>query len=176
MSDSRDDELERKAKKAAYDREYRERNSERIEARNKAYRTANKDRALERATKWYRENKDRKKAYDAIYLVANKEKRMKQGEKYRKANKCRKYGLTSEQHRQMLEACNGRCPCCKVPFSKLWESVPSVDHCHRTGVVRGIICRRCNLVIGHADDSPAILKNCLRYLEKSRVNGQAESA
>jgi hypothetical protein len=53
------------------------------------------------------------------------------------------YGLTLEQYERMLQECNGRCPICKVPFNpairNLW---PNVDHCHRTGRVRGILCRK----------------------------------
>jgi len=40
-----------------------------------------------------------------------------------------------------------------------------IDHCHRTGHIRGLLCRRCNLMLGHAMDSPEILKRAADYIK-----------
>lgn len=40
------------------------------------------------------------------------------------------------------------------------------DHCHSTGKLRGLICRSCNLVLGHAKDSPEILTEAIEYLAR----------
>lgn len=41
-----------------------------------------------------------------------------------------------------------------------------VDHCHRTNQIRGILCRNCNVGIGHFRDNALILKNAIKYLNK----------
>ena len=41
-----------------------------------------------------------------------------------------------------------------------------VDHCHRTGKVRGILCMGCNFSIGHFKDDPEILRRAAAYLEE----------
>lgn len=65
-----------------------------------------------------------------------------------------KYGLTQDQYDALIESQQGACPIClePLPVSTLgipsgdW-SIPSVDHCHETGAVRGILHRRCNLAL-----------------------------
>lgn len=41
------------------------------------------------------------------------------------------------------------------------------DHDHKTGLPRGVLCRRCNLAIGNMDDQPARLRAAAAYLERS---------
>ncbi|WP_225102842.1 endonuclease domain-containing protein [Streptomyces sp. CoH27] len=42
----------------------------------------------------------------------------------------------------------------------------NVDHCHRTSKVRGLLCRACNLGIGHFDDNLDVLRNAIVYLQR----------
>ena len=41
----------------------------------------------------------------------------------------------------------------------------AVDHCHKTGKIRGLLCSTCNLMIGNAYDNPEILRSGANYLE-----------
>lgn len=41
-----------------------------------------------------------------------------------------------------------------------------VDHCHKSGHIRGVLCSNCNAGIGYADDNIRILENMIRYLKK----------
>ncbi len=41
-----------------------------------------------------------------------------------------------------------------------------IDHCHTTGRIRGFLCRRCNLLLGNAQDDPNLLRRMADYLEK----------
>ena len=69
-----------------------------------------------------------------------------------------KYGLTQEQYLGMLTKQNSKCAIC---YS---ETELVVDHCHKTGVVRGLLCFKCNLGLGHFDDNKTILTNAINYL------------
>lgn len=84
----------------------------------------------------------------------------------------RKYNLSREDFDAMIRECNGFCPCCKTPFSLILGEQPCVDHCHKTNAVRGVLCSRCNMAIGHAGDNPEILRACARYLERHQSQGE----
>jgi hypothetical protein len=77
--------------------------------------------------------------------------KVKQRERYR----ARTYGLSPTDVLKMLEEQGGVCALCGIPHDKqnartrAGDPAPfNVDHCHRTGRVRGMLCRRCNLGIG----------------------------
>ena len=70
----------------------------------------------------------------------------------------RKYGLTVEAWEAMLAVQGSRCPGCGVAFGLFRGSEPHVDHCHRTGAVRGLLCGQCNKALGLSGDSPKVLR------------------
>jgi hypothetical protein len=139
-------------------------NKEKCAAANKAWRDANKEK-YDAAKNAYREaNKERLDAYKRAWREANPEAHKLAGMKHHLQ---RKYGLTLHQFTEMLRACNHRCECCKTPFSDILNERSRVDHCHKTGIVRGILCQRCNRLLGDAEDNPSILRACARYLERT---------
>ncbi len=54
------------------------------------------------------------------------------------------YGITLEQYEEMLEAQGGVCKICGDPPPTGRKKYLSVDHCHQTGRVRGLLCTQCN--------------------------------
>lgn len=72
----------------------------------------------------------------------------------------RKYGLSPKQHLAMREAQGHRCAMCRREVKLV------VDHCHRNGNVRALLCDRCNRLLGVADDEPGLLRSAIGYLEK----------
>lgn len=78
------------------------------------------------------------------------------------ARRCRKRGITVERYYEML---NEQKYCCKTCKKYLVEGERSIDHCHKTNKVRGILCDNCNTAIGLLKDDPIIIKNVLGYLE-----------
>ncbi len=44
-----------------------------------------------------------------------------------------------------------------------------LDHCHATGAKRGWLCNNCNVMLGNAKDSPAILRKAAEYLDSHRL-------
>ena len=73
----------------------------------------------------------------------------------------RKYGLSVEQYDRILEAQGGVCAIClKAPKKQRLN----VDHDHKTGVVRGLLCFRCNYGIGWFQDDAQRLGRMASYL------------
>lgn len=81
----------------------------------------------------------------------------------------KKFKLRPETYHAMWQDQGGACAICRRPFAV--ENQPGmhadncvVDHCHRTGKVRGLLCPHCNLGLGHFFDSPALLEAAQHYL------------
>lgn len=76
-----------------------------------------------------------------------------------------RYGLTVQQRDAMLAAQNGKCAICEAPEPG-WKHNWTIDHCHRTGKLRQILCHSCNIVLGRVKDSPATLQKMIDYLQR----------
>lgn len=74
-----------------------------------------------------------------------------------------RYGITLEDFNVLLEKQNNCCAICKKSVDENKQGL-SVDHCHKTGKVRGLLCSHCNFVIGYAKDSIERLQSIINYL------------
>jgi len=115
-----------------------------------------------------------------IYNRKNKEKFKKLTQKRRKENpdvyadiRLRSvYGITLEQYNKILKKQNYVCKICHKTTKDI-SCKPSrndkrlhVDHNHATGKIRGLLCRRCNCVLGFVKDNVYLLKQTIKYLNK----------
>jgi len=76
------------------------------------------------------------------------------------------YGLTHDVFLLMLESQGNSCAICRT---KTWgRPSPSIDHCHSTNVVRGLLCNDCNRGLGLFRDNPEALENAAKYIRASR--------
>ena len=75
-----------------------------------------------------------------------------------------KYGITLKQYDEMLEQQNGVCKICGSKDSKRGDHRLMVDHDHKTGEVRGLLCNPCNAAIGLLGDNISTLQNAINYL------------
>lgn len=100
------------------------------------------------------------------------QKRYKKYNGLEKSKKCglkRKFNMTLEQYDQMFEQQNGVCAICglKETRKNQWGTTRlSVDHNHKTGKVRGLLCGQCNTVLGLVYDSRETLLRAAIYLEE----------
>jgi hypothetical protein len=85
-------------------------------------------------------------------------------DRYRDAQLKWKYGISKADYNQLLVEQNGLCQVCRKPRSE--KRALAVDHCHATGAIRGLLCDRCNHLLGHARDSVEILRSAIEYLEQ----------
>jgi hypothetical protein len=74
------------------------------------------------------------------------------------------YGLTTEEYDAMLKARDFRCDICGE--SEQQDRSLAVDHCHRTGKVRGLLCQACNTAIGKLRDDPSLIRRAASYVER----------
>jgi CRISPR/Cas system-associated protein Cas10 (large subunit of type III CRISPR-Cas system) len=74
----------------------------------------------------------------------------------------KKYNSDIDDFDRMLAEQNHRCKICGEQLIKGRQC--HLDHNHRTGKVRGILCRTCNLGVGMFKDSPGLLKKAIIYL------------
>lgn len=78
----------------------------------------------------------------------------------------RRYGLSIEKYNEMLTAQSCQCKICgKQHDPSLKRGRLYVDHCHKTGVVRALLCGACNSAIGHFNDDISFLEKASSYLK-----------
>lgn len=109
---------------------------------------------------WYKNNKNKVKERKCKYHTQTKEYRRWYTIKLR-------YGITKEEYENMLLKQKGGCAICgktKSGHKNTDEMV--VDHCHKTKIVRGLLCNRCNTLLGLIDDNPSFMENIANYLNK----------
>lgn len=77
-----------------------------------------------------------------------------------------RYGIDQKRYEEILKAQGGTCAICPTKRKKDGPHLP-VDHCHRTGAIRGILCNRCNeRLLTAARDDPEVLRRAADYLEQ----------
>jgi len=82
-------------------------------------------------------------------------------------HKLKTYGLTIQDYEDLLGKQNYQCAICRRPETAQLNNKTkrlSVDHCHETNQVRGLLCSRCNLLLGQVDDDWLRLDNAMEYL------------
>jgi len=99
----------------------------------------NREKILHQNRVVYHKNKDRKKQAQYRYKF--------------------KYGIGIDEYYKMVEEQGNKCLICETTGNKL-----QVDHCHETGIIRGLLCRKCNIAIGLFKESEKNILNALWYV------------
>jgi hypothetical protein len=73
-----------------------------------------------------------------------------------------RYGISRDDFAAMLEAQNHACGICRRAFQR----TAHVDHCHITGLVRGLLCSSCNTGLGLFGEDATFLRNAIAYMER----------
>jgi hypothetical protein len=131
---------------------------EEINAKNLQHHHANRQRAKERARARYVANR-------ADAIAAAKRYALEHPDKVLGYN-LKRYGLIVGQYRQMEAAQGGVCKICHLPppAGKRVKRLV-VDHDHKTGRVRALLCVNCNTLVGVARESVDILERAISYLK-----------
>lgn len=130
--------------------------AERKEYQHKHY-LANKEKYNAQARSWRLANLDRSRKYKKEWEKLN---RHKSGH----VHEIRKnYGITIEQYNSLFENQKGACAICGKHQTQEFRRL-TVDHCHATGVIRGLLCSVCNRALGLFRDNPELLNKAVEYL------------
>ena len=87
----------------------------------------------------------------------------------RQRNLKHRFGVDLEWYEEQFKKQNYSCAICKTKTNKtvgdrqFWNF--SVDHCHDSGKIRGILCNNCNRALGLFQDNPELLKKAASYVE-----------
>ena len=122
----------------------------------------------EAAHRFRKNNPDKVKLYSSIT-------RSRAAEKdpliVRRRNLKRDFNLDLEEYDKMHNEQNGLCLICKQPETSVQRGkvIPlSVDHCHDSGKIRGLLCRSCNTGLGAFSDNIDRIKKAIMYLEEHK--------
>jgi hypothetical protein len=79
------------------------------------------------------------------------------------------FNINSKDYNELLKTQKGKCAICKKEekaFTKYGKKRNlAVDHCHKTGKIRGLLCTKCNTAIGSFEDNLELLNNAIKYLK-----------
>ncbi len=81
------------------------------------------------------------------------------------------FGVDKKQYEEMLINQNHVCAICKEPetlkskIGRKRHEFLCIDHCHETGQIRGLLCRKCNGALGGFKDSISMLEAAIQYLK-----------
>jgi hypothetical protein len=134
----------------------------------------NRTKAQQQQRKWREANYYLLRDYNRRYAKHNRVKIAQYLKAYRKNNAlalrhayiASKFGLTSTQVEALLKQQKGVCAVCENTETAKGKSTLSIDHDHKTGAVRGLLCTRCNQALGMMKDSPTLLRKAAKYLER----------
>ncbi len=76
------------------------------------------------------------------------------------------YNITIEDYDILYLKQQGCCAICKIHSSILSKSL-YVDHCHKTGKVRGLLCQHCNSMLGFSKDNTEVLWTAIQYINNN---------
>lgn len=121
----------------------------RSRAATQKYRDANRDLCAARTKRW---KKNRPEQYKQYYQRAN----------------LRRYGLEEDDYARLLKEQKGKCAICRTtkPGGR-WKRL-HIDHDHKTGKVRGLLCNSCNCAVGFLNEDPGRAAKLIEYLKRHK--------
>ena len=94
---------------------------------------------------------------------------------YRKAfkknnltRKCKRLGISADEFTRLYKLQDGKCALCEIDQGECIKRF-AIDHDHATGIVRGLLCDKCNRGIGLLNDSPSILIKAAEYVQRGYI-------
>jgi hypothetical protein len=110
--------------------------------------------------RWSKENPEKRNEKDKARNKRNPDKK-------RNSKLKQLYGITLIEFTDMSIKQNDKCLICGKHKLDNKNSKLFVDHCHKTGKIRGLICDRCNKCLGLMEDDIELLQGAIEYLKKN---------
>lgn len=125
----------------------------------------NPEKANAKSLRHYWKHRESRLELGRKWRANNREKHRKLVRDWRAARRWAKYGLSNEQFDTLIKQQSGKCAVC--------QSIPNdglkVDHCHNTGIVRGLLCNPCNKALGFLRDDPVRIRELAEYIERNSL-------
>ena len=152
----------------------------------------NREKHIQQACDWAKENRPRINERKRKDRAENPEKHQaweagkyrkgieRHGDDYRIKQVLRKHNLSRELYDEMVKEQNNLCAICSKPETQMrtrtageFKGVKvvaglAIDHCHTTGKIRALLCRKCNLGLGAYDDNVERMQLAIDYLNKHK--------
>lgn len=158
----------------AYYKAYRKKHPIKVKRCQRRSTKKNPEAAKARMRRWNKRHPGRARMFTRRYYKKQKGKVIARSRRWRKENperyraswrkSCLKqYGITINEFEVFRLAQKDCCRICKKQF----KETPNVDHSHKTGAVRGLLCRRCNIGLGMFGDSLKCVESAATYLKET---------
>lgn len=131
---------------------YREKNKEKINETQRQYRENNREKILKGKKDYYYKNHEKCKEERRIY-----DKNVK---------RFKTYNITKDIFIDLLILQKNKCKICNNIFIN--NSKAFIDHNHKNGTIRGLLCMSCNLGLGNFKDNPTLLNKAAEYIKKNQ--------
>lgn len=118
-----------------------------VSAYNKEYRRKHRAACRRRTREWYANNTEKAALSARRYYLK------------------KTFGLTPEDYEAMAAQQQGKCAICGGEPNRKYLSV---DHCHDSGEVRGLLCETCNTGLGHFQNDPRLMRTAIGYLARHK--------
>ena len=86
-------------------------------------------------------------------------------------HQCKLFGIDIHEFNRMFEEQQGLCAVCKRPEQRMYKGKVkriAIDHCHKSGKARELLCADCNTALGLLEDNIGRLQSCIEYLQKHK--------
>lgn len=160
-------------------RRWNEKNKEYFRKMQSEWRANNPEKNLENQRGWASKNREKILKSRERYkmnngdIIKNRSKEWHKNNRESVSNRKRyiKYGMTAEDYQNMFDKQEGVCKICNQPETsvnskKTGINPLAVDHDHKSGKVRALLCSRCNRAIGMFGDSVELLMASIAYLKE----------
>ncbi len=146
--------LRNRAKILASKKEYRKQNPEKMKERNRGYYQSHRELVDKRNKEWAKRHRDQVLRYQAGYRETHKAENnaMKRIWKFKR--------MRNYSYDWIAKLINSKCEVCGS------RKNIDIDHDHSTNMIRGALCRRCNLMLGMVEDDVDLMHSAIRYLDK----------
>ena len=147
--------------------EWAAKNPEKVKEINKRSRQNRKKERAAYNLKWYHDHPDESKQKHKKYAENHADEIKDRSRRfYRERYLKRNYGLTPADYEKLFISQDGKCAICGKDLLGKMETC--IDHDHDTHIVRGLLCRKCNLGIGHLGDNAETVYSAFLYLTGER--------
>ena len=154
--------LKDKEERKAYSKEYRKKNKKKLKEYKKNYFQEHREREIKKNKEWIKNNLEKHREHNRSYAKKHKERIKTYGRKW---SIKKTYKISYEDWLKIWESQDGKCAICGESFVK--PSDAHTDHNHKTGKIRGLLCRNCNIAVGLFKDNPELTIKATEYILKN---------